>query len=226
MERIINAFGKLFSLPVGSVLSVSKDGMTTTETDPQSTFTQLNIVSKGDIFYIVGNDFYKDLYNGKSSVFGNVNCDGIAMIKYDEQPFVLLVELKSNVDTNKISEAFQQEVLSFLKLTTVLGICDGYNISDFEIRGVIACHPFKSEDDYTHCLQNLMWEKEMGKKEARFKYRMIKEKRITSNIENCKWFIPVEAFPADIRNHKFTVSLIYGEKYEDSFLSIPLKAVI
>lgn len=226
MERIIDAFGKLFSLPTGSVVTVSNDSMTTIETDPQSTFTQLNITSQGDTFYVVGNTFYKDLFDAKSSVLGNVNCDGIALIKHDDQSFVLLVELKSNVDTNKISEAFQQEVRSFLKLTSALGICDGYKVSDFEIRGVIACHPFKSDDDRTQCLHNLLWEKEAGKKDARFKYRMITDQRITAKFDNCRWFIPSEALTADIRNHEFTISLIFGNKYKDSSLSIPLSAVI
>lgn len=226
MERIIDSFGKLFSLPTESVFTVSNDSMTTIETDSQSTFTQLDITSQGDIFYVVGNAFYKDLFDAKSPVLGNVNCDGIALMKYGDQPLVLLVELKSNIDTNKISEAFQQEVRSFLKLTSALGICDGYNISDFEIRGVIACHPFKSEDDRIHCLHNLLWEKDAGKKDARFKYRMVTNQRITAKFDNCRWFIPSEALPVDIRNHEFTISLIFGNKYEDSSLSIPLSAVI
>ncbi len=226
MERVINAFGKLYSLPSGNVISASKDSMTTVETDRQSTFTHLSITSPGDTFFIVGNDFYKDLFNGKSSVLGNVNCDGMALISHSDQCYVLLVELKSNVDTDKISEAFQQEIRSFLKLMSALGMCDGYNIHDFEIRGVIACHPFKTEDDRTHCLQNLMWEMNLGKKDARFKYRMITTKRINARFDNCRWFIPVEALPTDIRSHEFTVSLHFGNKYEDSSLSIPLGAII
>ena len=226
MERIINAFGKLFALSAGNLVSKYDHRITTIETDPQSTFTQLNIESRDDSFYVIGNDFYKDLYDGKSPVFGNVNCDGIALVKHNEQPYFLLVELKSNVDTRKISEAFQQEIRSFLKLNTSLNICDGYSISDFAIRGVIACHPFKSEDDRTKCLQNLLLERDAGLKDARFKYRLVSEKRISARIENCKWFIPVELLPADIRKHEFTISLIFGEKYEDKALSIPLTDII
>lgn len=226
MERVINAFRNLFSLPTGNVIIECNDCMTTIESNPQSTFTQLDIGSQGETFYVVKNDFYKDLYNGKSRVLGNVNCDDIALIKHNNQPFVLLVELKSNVDADKISEAFQQEVRSCLKLTSSLGICDGYNISDFEIRGVIACHPFKSKEALTHCLHNLLLEKDAGKKDARFKYRIVSERRITTRFEECKWFLPVEALPVDIRTHKFTVSLIFGKKYEDSSLSIPLSAIV
>lgn len=226
MERVINAFEKVFSLRAGSVISASKDTMTTVESDQQSTFTHLNITSPGDTFYLVNNDFYKDLFNGKSSVLGNVNCDGMALIRHSDQSYVLLVELKSNVDTDKISEAFQQEIRSFLKLTSALGMCDGYNINDFEIRGVIACHPFKSGNDRTHCLQNLMWETNLGKKDARFKYRMINTMKITARIEDCKWFIPVEALPTDIRNHEFTVSLLFGKNYNDSSLSVPMSSII
>lgn len=226
MERIVNAFGKLFSLRKGTVVVGQADRMTTIETEEKSTFVQLDIESHGDTFYVVKNEFYKDLFNDKSTSFGNVNCDGIAMVRHGEQFYVLLVELKSNVDSDKISEAFQQEVRSFLKLTTVLGICDGYSVSDFAIRGVIACHPFKSEDDRTHCLHNLLWEKDAGKKDAKFKYRMITEKKITARFENCKWFIPADALHDNIRNHDFTISLVFGEKYEDHALSIPLSAII
>lgn len=226
MERIVNAFGKLFSLRRSAVVVNQVDRMTTVETEAQSTFSQLDIESQGDTFYVVRNAFYKNLFNGKSTAMGNVNCDGIALVEHEEQPYVLLVELKSNVDADKISEAFQQEVRSFLKLNTALGICDGYCVTDFAIRGVIACHPFKSEDERTHCLHNLLWEKDAGKKDARFKYRMITEKKITARFENCKWFIPADALHNDIRNHEFTISLVFGANYSDPSLSIPLSAVI
>ena len=226
MERIAESFGKIFALPAGDAVTSSSDSMTVVETEAQSTFTQFIIESPGEIFYSVNKDFYKDLYNEKSPVLGNVNCDGIALIIHQGQPYILLIELKSNLDADKISEGFQQEIRSFLKLVSSLNICNGYNISDFLIRGVIACHPFKTEDAETKCLHNLLWEKNLGKKDARFKYRMVTERQISSSINKCAWFIPSEAFSDDIKNHEFKISLVFGEKYEDSSRSIKIEDIL
>ena len=226
MEQIVKSFGKIFSLPTGDAVSNSSDCMTVIETEPQSTFTQFSIESPGEIFYSVNKDFYKDLYNEKSPVLGKVNCDGIAFINHQGQPYILLIELKSNFDADKISEGFQQEIRSFLKLLSSLNICNGYNLSDFLIRGVIACHPFKTEDAETKCLHNLMWEKNLGKKDASFKYRMVTERQISSSIMNCAWFIPSDAFSDDIKNHEFKISLVFGEKYEDASCTIKLDDIL
>ena len=226
MEQIVESFGKIFSIPAGDAVTRSSDSMTIIETEAQSTFTQFNIESPGEFFYSINKDFYKDLYNEKSPVLGNVNCDGIALINHQGQPYVLLIELKSSLDTDKISEAFQQEIRSFLKLASSLNICNGYDISDFQIRGVIACHPFKTEDAKTKCLHNLLWEKNLGKKDARFKYRMVTEQQITAKFANCAWFIPSDAFSDDIRNHEFKISLVLGDKYEDASCSIKLEEIL
>lgn len=226
MERIVESFGKIFSIPAGDAVTRSCDSMTVIETETQSTFTQFTIESPGEYFYAINKDFYKDLYNEKSPVLGNVNCDGIALVNHQGLPYFLLIELKSNLDTDKILEAFQQEIRSFLKLTSSLNICNGYDISDFQIRGVIACHPFKTEDAKTKCFHNLLWEKNLGKKDARFKYRMVTEQQITARFANCAWFIPTDAFSDDIRNHEFKISLVFGEKYEDASCTIKLKEIL
>lgn len=226
MERIIDAFSKLYSLPAGNPVSQHQNNLSVNETEPGATFKQLNIDAPGSTFYTVDKEFYKDLYDAKSPVLGNVNCDGVALVKHEGKPYILLVELKSNVDTDKISLAFKQEVRSFLKMTSSLSLCDGYDINDLVIRGVIACHPFKSDTARDDCLHKLLMERDAGKKDARFKYRMVTARKITTRFANCQWFIPADALTEDIRNHEFMISLVFGENYADQSCTIPLKDVI
>ena len=112
-----------------------------------------------------------------------------------------------------------------MKFNSSLSLCDGYNISDFKIRGIIACHPFKTEDARTKCLHNLQLEMELGKKDARFKYRMVNDKRITARFSDCAWFIPSSVFSDETKNHEFTIVLVHGEKYEDSSETIKLEDI-
>ena len=226
MKRIVDAFSKLYSLPSGNPVSQHQDSLSVNETETDATFNQLNIDAPGTTFYVVDKEYYKDLYNAKSPVLGNVNCDGVALVKHEDKPYMLLVELKSNLDTDKISGAFQQEVRSFLKMTSSLSLCDGYDINDIGIRGVIACHPFKSETARTKCLDNLLMERDAGKKDARFKYRMVTERKITARFANCQWFIPADALTDDLRNHELMLSLVFGANYDDQSCSIPLADVI
>jgi hypothetical protein len=226
MKRIVDAFSKLYSLPAGNSVSQHQNSLTVNETEPDATFNQLNIDAPGATFYSVDKEFYKDLYDAKSPVLGNVNCDGVALVKHEDKPYLLLVELKSNLDTDKISKAFQQEVRSFLKMTSSLSLCDGYDINDIAIRGVIACHPFKSETARTKCLDNLLMERDAGKKDARFKYRIVTERKITARFATCKWFIPTDALTDDLRNHEFMISLVFGANYADQSCTIPLVDVI
>ncbi len=226
MKRIVDAFSKLYSLPVGNPISQQQNSLSVNETEPDATFNQLTIDAPGATFYSVDKEFYKDLYDAKSPVLGNANCDGMALVKYSDKLYLLLVELKSNLDTDKLSKAFQQEVRSFLKMASSLSLCDGYNINDIVIRGVIACHPFKSETAKTKCLDSILLERDAGKKDARFKYRMVTERKITSCFANCHWFIPVDALSDDIRNHEFMISLVFGSDYDDKSCTIPLGDVI
>lgn len=225
MDIVTNSFAQLYTSSKETFVSCHKNCISIVETDSDSTFNELNIESPGDSFFSIDNSFYRDLYDGKSSVLGNVNCDGIVLVKHGEQKILLMVELKSNLDADKISLAFQQEVRSFLKLNSSLSLCNGYNISDFVIRGVIACHPFKTEDARTKCLHNLQLEMELGKKDARFKYRMVNDKRINTRFADCAWFIPSNALSDNIKNHEFSIVLALGEKYEDSSETINLEDI-
>lgn len=226
MKRIVDAFSKLYSLPAGNLVSQHQNILSVNETEQDATFNQLNIEAPGTIFYAVDKEYYKDLYDAKSPVLGNVNCDGVALVKHEDKPYLLLVELKSNLDTDKISWAFQQEIRSFLKMTSSLSLCDGFDIKEIAIRGVIACHPFKSETARTKCLDNLLMERDSGKKDARFKYRIVTERKITARFENCQWFIPADALTDDLRNHEFMISLVFGANYADESCTIPLADVI
>lgn len=67
MERIVEAFGKIFSIPADDTVLMSDNSMTVIETDRQSTFTQLSVDSPGDSFYAINNAFYRDLYNEECS---------------------------------------------------------------------------------------------------------------------------------------------------------------
>lgn len=226
MKRIVDAFSKLYSLPAGNLVSQHLNSLSVNETEPDATFNQLNIDAPGATFYAVEKVFYQDLYDAKSPILGNINCDGIALVKFEDKQYLLLVELKSNFDTDKISWAFQQEVRSLLKIISSLSLCGGFDINDITIRGVIACHPFKSETARTKCLDNLLMERDAGKKDARFKYRMITERKIAARFAKCQWFIPADALSDDIRNHEFIISLVVGSNYADQSCTIPLVDVI
>jgi len=226
MKRIIDSFSRLFSMPAGNPISQHQNSLSVIETEPGATFKQLNIEAPGSTFFAVHKEFYKDIYDTKSPVLGNVNCDGVALVKHEDKSYLLLVELKSNLDTDKILQAFKQEVRSFLKMASILSLCDSYNINDIAICGVIACHPFKSETARTKCLDRLMMERDAGKKDARFKYRMVTERKITTRFANCQWFIPADALTDDLRNHELMLSLVFGANYDDQSCSIPLADVI
>lgn len=115
------------------------------ETKKESSLNELSIsdnsgdykVYKFPLCYYQDFQEYKQLYNRK-------NCDGVYLIEKNSVPFLLFVELKSTFSTNKITDATEQIVSSFLKSRVFLSVCKGAKDALHQFYAVIAIKDFKS----------------------------------------------------------------------------------
>lgn len=111
------------------------------EDDSKATFQELII--SGLSGYSIPKAVYKNTHEPifkNSSALKDLDCDGFAFVSHEGTKYIVAVELKSNFDTAKILRASHQMCWSFLKNHMVMSICNGYDIDNYEIVFVIACH--------------------------------------------------------------------------------------
>lgn len=143
------------------------------EDDACASFKHLDLSFKGDLLTLEKSS-YKQIYgkinNQLTSKIEDLDCDGFAFYLSGEdegKKAIVAVELKSGFDSNDLVHAYKQVVYTYLKIHSLLSLCDGYNCLDYTFVGVIACHPPKDVELYVAKITEL---KNSGKlpKDIRF----------------------------------------------------------
>lgn len=126
------------------------------ETAAGAQFRKLEIRSAGTDFHEIGNAFYKGIKNttqDRSTHLKDLDCDGVSLfVDAEGRKHIVLVDLKSNFDIQKICGAYEQDIHTFLKLHALFSLCEGYFLRGMVIDLIVACKTFKDTDQETRVL--------------------------------------------------------------------------
>ena len=126
------------------------------ETAADAQFRKLEIRSAGTDFHEIGNAFYKGIKNttqDRSTHLKDLDCDGVSLfVDAEGRKHIVLVDLKSNFDIQKICGAYEQDIHTFLKLHALFSLCEGYSLHGMVIDLIVACKTFKDTDQETRVL--------------------------------------------------------------------------
>ena len=123
---------------------------------------------------------------------------------------LVLSELKSSLDSCDILKAYRQIVFTYLKLHMMMSVCEGFDISNWEIIGIIACLPPKNEDQKTK-LQLELLNMEEGNNEIKPDIKCFVQLFFKKKIES------------GLADTPFTKGKPLHEKLKDMKISICLK---
>lgn len=112
------------------------------ESKPQATMTQLDVKAQGQFLgfdqgLVQG---VKDITVRMSSFLEDKDCDGFAfLMDTNSHEHLVFAELKSNFDVQKITGAFHQIIMSFVKMHAWLSLCGQYDLENVKVHFVAAC---------------------------------------------------------------------------------------
>lgn len=121
------------------------------ETDPSATLTSLQVLKNNAEFIGFNQNLTKAiccLTHKRSSKFKDRECDGIAFVNINgKEERLLFVELKSKFDTEPVFDAISQMCFSFLKMHSMLSLCEGYSLREIPIDFCAATKCAKDDDE-------------------------------------------------------------------------------
>ncbi len=138
-----------------------------------ATMTHLEVNATGD-FLGFNHDLVKgvkDITTEMSSKLDDKDCDGIAFLNDNsKQEHIVFAELKSNFDVQKITGAFHQITMSFIKMHAWLSLCKGYNLDKIKVHFIAACRCCKDEDQEDNVRLRISQAQQLGTEtfEAKF----------------------------------------------------------
>lgn len=138
-----------------------------------ATMTHLEVNANGKFL-----GFDKDLVKGvkdtttkMSSNLEDKDCDGIAFLNDNlKQEHLVFAELKSNFDVQKITGAFHQITMSFVKMHAWLSLCKDYNLDKIKIHFIAACKCCKDKDQEDNVKLRISQAQQLGKETFETKF--------------------------------------------------------
>lgn len=140
--EIIDSFRKIFDK---APVKEERDSLDIMEQDPRATFKKLQLCNTGEVFYDIDKLVLQSpsILCKHSSKILQKNCDGVTLTNGRDGDYLILVELKSSFSPENIVKAYKQIICSLMKIHAMLSFCHGYSLKNINLRGIIACKPFK-----------------------------------------------------------------------------------
>lgn len=82
----------------------------------------------------------------RSSFVCDKECDGVVFFEEDGVVNVCLADLKSKFSDDNLFKALNQVIVSFVKLYCMLSLCDGFDLCKMNVRFILACQNFESQE--------------------------------------------------------------------------------
>ena len=154
------------------------------EHEKSATMARLEIESQG-AFLGFDHDLVKgatDITSNMSSKLDDKDCDGIAFFTDKSgNEHIVFAELKSGFDVGKITGAFHQITMSFVKMHAWLSLCRHYDLEKVKIHFITACKCFKGKDQEDNVMLRISQAQQMDKDS--FEARLLKPLLQNHNIE-------------------------------------------
>lgn len=197
------------------------------ECKPSSRLKQLRVHFTADSYVFFDDTVCKnmpDITKFRTSHIKDDECDGIGIFQSGVGTTMVFVDLKSNFNTTKIQHGFSQGLTSFVKLHTMLSLCDGYNLSETSLEFVVACCCFPDEDKETKTLDWMLRQRtsEPDSFVSRVAYPLYEKGCIQVRIGD---FPQLSSLPLnmEIYNKSVKLSLVRSACYTDNYADYSLR---
>ncbi len=191
-----------------------------------ATMTHLEVNANG-LFLGFDHDLVKgvaDITTNMSSHLEDKDCDGIAfLLDESSQTHLVFTELKSGFDIGKITKAYHQIIMSFIKMHAWLSLCKDYNLKNVKVHFITACKYFSGKEQKDNVMLRISQAQQLGKEtfEARFLRLLLKDHNINIKMETLD-DIRKLPFNDTICDKEIVMYLQLTDKPEDSTAHVTL----
>ena len=166
----------------------------------------------------------KDTTTKMSSNLDDKDCDGIAFLNDNSQKeHLVFAELKSGFDVYKITGAFHQLIMSFIKMHAWLSLCKDYNLDELKIHFITACKCCKDKDQEDNVRHRISQAQQLGKDtfEAKFLKPLLDKHKIKVKLSS---FGDIQKLPFHdcISEKEIDMYLQKTENFSDSQTSLAI----
>ena len=191
-----------------------------------ATMTHLEVNAHGKFL-----GFDQDLVKGvkdttckMSSNFDDKDCDGIAFLNDNsKKEHLVFAELKSGFDVQKITGAFHQITMSFVKMHAWLSLCKDYDLGKTKIHFITACKCCKDKDQEDNVRLRISQTQQLGRDtfETKFLKPLLDKKNINVKLSA---FGDIQKLPFhdSICNKEITMYLQLTDQPTDSQASVTI----
>lgn len=223
---LISSFDGLFD-KTSPGLKLLKGKSIVKENSPGATVKSLQLFSKGKDFFCYPSSLVEsmpDLTTRRTSKIKDSNCDGILIVadsKSTEQ--LVLVELKSTFDIERIAGAYNQVLHSFLKLHSLFSQCEDYSLDQLPVLFIVGCKCFKDKIQESAVYDKISIAKMLNqdKFEAKFLGKLLVKQSVTVYLNEFN-DIKRNPFHKDIKGKSIMLSLRMTNKFSDKSISVRL----
>lgn len=129
----------------GGIAEIKEDGKQATVRKAELVFRgQMMSIDKG-IFEKTDFLFKPDEKVGEKMPKLQHSCDGVLIIEWKNQKYIVFIELKSDYTCDNIRKAEIQICASYLRTMALLNCVDGFDPRKYKICGIIVSHPMDVE---------------------------------------------------------------------------------
>ena len=162
----------------------------------------------------------KDITESRSNYLSDSDCDGVSFEIINNHDGLIFAELKSRFSSRHLKKALMQMMFSFLKMHSMLSLCDEYEIDSVSVRFVAACQCFEDDNQKDGVYNMILKMESLGGDsfEGSFLRKLIERRDITvkfSEIANL-WHLPLHK---KLMSKEVTLSLQMTANYGDTSLA-------
>ncbi len=200
------------------------------EDSPDSGFNSLTLMEDNLDFIDVPKSLYKNLPSittKNSNKLKDLDCDGAVFALRENDPLLILGELKSNLKDVDAVHAYEQLIFTLLKLHTLFSLCKDYDINQYRLIGIIGFKPPKDKKQETFLKDKWMLMQDKSSKldpKMNFLVKLYFERNISICLKNI-FFIRGLPLPNSLANKKINLCLQMPKSYTDTSLEIELSSL-
>lgn len=205
----------------------SSNSCSVLEHNHQATMTRLDIICQDGIFDGYDQSLIKNVKDTTERLSSNLDdkdCDGVVFLQeVTGREHLIFVELKSKFDVYKITGAFHQMIMSFVKMHSWLSSCAEYDLLGLPLHFVVACKCFKDKDQEAGVLLRLSQVDQLVENsfERKFLKKLLDNKKVVikmSELESIKKL----PFHANICSKEVALHLQLTSNYSDNSTCIAI----
>jgi hypothetical protein len=152
---------------------VYKDKWVVEEHESSATMDHLEVMANGTFTGFDHNlvKGVKDITTRMSCQLDDKDCDGVAFLTdSSKQEHLVFAELKSGFDVQKITAAFHQITMSFIKMHAWLSLCKHYDLHELKVHFITACRCCRDQDQEDSVMLRISQAQQLGKETFETKF--------------------------------------------------------